>query len=384
MASPSEMERSERKRQYSALRRAIHRAANPALTAKFSLCNDTERFAMLKQWVVNPDTSSIEIEERYVSWVEELRTDRYVSVSIFQLEKIYGKSTEAKKFIAELCKGHLDFIGMFSLEGINFSPCQSTLVQSRQSLCKSGQEGTPHPQAPESKKGRIYKVLKEVIHEQKQGSTGSSSMSLSGRVRGQAAKEMLSKQLGKALDGFGQGTLDLKTGRINQKKVKKPKTPEQLALQECKVLHGKTLISDIQKYGVRNSDELLSALRLHALIELTESGSPVFPGANQDDRLRTAYVEFCRECRRHKISSILRYFEQHLGVTSLGKSGKKYPSLAQKHLNGAAGLDHLVFDQAARHNPLLLSTYGEEDFVPCWTWTLELVNLTSVTRFAMS
>lgn len=81
MASPSEMERSERKRQYSALRRAIHRAANPALTAKFSLCNDTERFAMLKQWVVNPDTSSIEIEERYVSWVEELRTDRYVSVS---------------------------------------------------------------------------------------------------------------------------------------------------------------------------------------------------------------------------------------------------------------------------------------------------------------
>ncbi|CAK9058913.1 Uncharacterized protein SCF082_LOCUS31385, partial [Durusdinium trenchii] len=186
-----------------------------------------------------------------------------------------------------------------------------------------------------------------------------------------------------------------------------------------------------------------------ALIELTESGSPVFPGANQDDRLRTAYVEFCRECRRHKISSILRYFEQHLGVTSLGKSGKKYPSLAQKHLNGAAGLraavftnlvgmrdalsksgliispeslqqlksccylyhsalnglalsalelgklawkirpkghklDHLVFDQAARHNPLLLSTYGEEDFVPCWTWTLELVNLTSVTRFAMS
>lgn len=164
-----------------------------------------------------------------------------IKVSIFQLEKIYGKSTEAKKFIAELCKGHLDFIGMFSLEGINFSPCQSTLVQSRQSLCKSGQEGTPHPQAPESKKGRIYKVLKEVIHEQKQGSTGSSSMSLSGRVRGQAAKEMLSKQLGKALDGFGQGTLDLKTGRINQKKVKKPKTPEQLALQECKVLHGKLL-----------------------------------------------------------------------------------------------------------------------------------------------
>ncbi|CAK8987453.1 unnamed protein product [Durusdinium trenchii] len=294
MASPSEMERSERKRQYSALRRAIHRAANPALTAKFSLCNDTERFAMLKQWVVNPDTSSIEIEERYVSWVEELRTDRYVSVSIFQLEKIYGKSTEAKKFIAELCKGHLDFIGMFSLEGINFSPCQSTLVQSRQSLCKSGQEGTPHPQAPESKKGRIYKVLKEVIHEQKQGSTGSSSMSLSGRVRGQAAKEMLSKQLGKALDGFGQGTLDLKTG----------------ALQcLCHVL-GMTLINRGRQ----------------------KENSPI-------------------------------YFKQHLGVTSLGKSGKKYPSLAQKHLNGAAGLDHLVFDQAARHNPLLLSTYGEEDFV---------------------
>ena len=39
------MPRPERKRQYEALRRAIHRGASPQLLAKFQLCNDTERWA---------------------------------------------------------------------------------------------------------------------------------------------------------------------------------------------------------------------------------------------------------------------------------------------------------------------------------------------------
>ena len=43
MSKPSDMDPSERKRQYSALRRAIHKDANPALVAKFSLASDTER-----------------------------------------------------------------------------------------------------------------------------------------------------------------------------------------------------------------------------------------------------------------------------------------------------------------------------------------------------
>lgn len=82
----------------------MHGANNPALTAKFTLCSDTERsggdffykvgcqiwelnppnkprrFAMLKAWIVNPDTSSLHIEEKFQTWVEDLRTDRYVTV----------------------------------------------------------------------------------------------------------------------------------------------------------------------------------------------------------------------------------------------------------------------------------------------------------------
>ena len=44
MSSPKEMETNERKRQYSALRRAIRSSGNPALTTKFETCNDTDRW----------------------------------------------------------------------------------------------------------------------------------------------------------------------------------------------------------------------------------------------------------------------------------------------------------------------------------------------------
>ena len=37
------------------------------------------RFQMLKSWVQNQDLGEIEIEEKYVSWVRSLRTDRYVT-----------------------------------------------------------------------------------------------------------------------------------------------------------------------------------------------------------------------------------------------------------------------------------------------------------------
>lgn len=39
------------------------------------------RFGMLKAWMMNPDLSSIDVEEKYHTYVEELRTDRYVTVS---------------------------------------------------------------------------------------------------------------------------------------------------------------------------------------------------------------------------------------------------------------------------------------------------------------
>ena len=43
MATPQCMESSERKRQYSAMRRAIAKSCEPALLAKFQLSNDSER-----------------------------------------------------------------------------------------------------------------------------------------------------------------------------------------------------------------------------------------------------------------------------------------------------------------------------------------------------
>ena len=50
--------RDERKRQYAALRRAILKNANPALTAKFSLCDDGERLALGKNPASSDSASS--------------------------------------------------------------------------------------------------------------------------------------------------------------------------------------------------------------------------------------------------------------------------------------------------------------------------------------
>ncbi|CAJ1459454.1 unnamed protein product [Effrenium voratum] len=239
MSGPSDMPYDERKRQYSALRRAISRANSPALTAKFALCSDSERFGMLKQFVLNPNVDSIYVEEKFSQWVQDLRSDRYTTVTVFQLEKIYGESAEAQQFIQSLIKG---------------------------------QQGTPHPQAPDCKKGYMYKVLKEILEEKTQASTGSSDLSLGGRVRSATAKNMLTKQLGKALDGFGDGFVDKKTGKINSRKPKKEKTPEQLALQEAKTLQSKLkkaikdipeCLRQISELDIRNSEELLRALKGH-------------------------------------------------------------------------------------------------------------------------
>lgn len=75
----------------------------------------------------------------------------------------------------------------------------------------------------------------------------------------------------------------------------------------------RTLISDIQKYGVRNSDELLSALRLH-VAEICEplasaaakAGTPL-TGVDPDDMMNFVEAEKpflatcetdCRDARR--------------------------------------------------------------------------------------
>ena len=43
------------------------------------------RFKMLKQWVADPSLSSITVEEKYHTFVENLRTDRYVTVMFSKL-----------------------------------------------------------------------------------------------------------------------------------------------------------------------------------------------------------------------------------------------------------------------------------------------------------
>lgn len=60
---------------------------------------------MLKTWLVNNSLDSIEVEECYRKIVRDDRTDRHVTMSIFQLEKKYGTGPEAQEFIADIIKG---------------------------------------------------------------------------------------------------------------------------------------------------------------------------------------------------------------------------------------------------------------------------------------
>ncbi|CAK9118579.1 unnamed protein product [Durusdinium trenchii] len=238
MQKPSDMDRGERKRQYSALRRAIARDAPPALVAKFGLCSDKERFCMLKAWLQNPDLDSIEVEEKYRSWVANLRTDRYVTVTVFQLEKLFGTSKEATEFIEQLI---------------------------------TGQQGVPHPQAPNIKKARLYKVLKEVVEDKTTGQSTESGVKLSGRVRESAHKDLLKKQLGNLMND-DVSFMDLKTGAIKVKKPKKEKSPAEEAMGELKkidkklkgIINDLTAVQlDMKEHNVRNSAELVECLKDH-------------------------------------------------------------------------------------------------------------------------
>ena len=130
MASPNCMDADERKRQYAAMGRAIHKEANPTLLAKYQLCSDTERFGsinifspmmlnsfpyyhlkmvtkssltrwtMLKQWLLNDGkTDCIDVEEKYVRWTEELRSDRYTTATRLKCQII---NSIHKKHILQL------------------------------------------------------------------------------------------------------------------------------------------------------------------------------------------------------------------------------------------------------------------------------------------
>ena len=68
----------------------------------------------------------------------------------------------------------------------------------------------------------MYKVLKEINEEVKQGQRGESALSIGGRVRSPEMKSLLAKQLGQGLESLhGAAFVDTKTGRVASKKQKK-------------------------------------------------------------------------------------------------------------------------------------------------------------------
>ena len=94
----------------------------------------------------------------------------------------------------------------------------------------------------------MFKVLKEVIQDNSKGERGesevpclansfsfSSQVRLSGRVRDNGAKQLLAKQPGNLGDNLG-AQMDLGTGQIKTKKLKKEKKPQELAMEDLKKL----------------------------------------------------------------------------------------------------------------------------------------------------
>ncbi|CAL1172966.1 unnamed protein product [Cladocopium goreaui] len=300
----------ERKRQCAAMRRAIYKDAKPELVAKFSLANDKERFQMLKSWVQNQDVGEIDIEEKYVTFVRTLRTDRYTTVTIFQLEKIYGKGQEAKAFIQELCQG---------------------------------QAGVPHPQAPNVKKARMYKVLREVVEENQSGTSAETSASLSGRVRDGGAKQLLAKQL-QGLNSSTPEFMNLTTGQIRCKKPKKEKSPVDEAIAEMKKISKKwnqvvnelpKMIKDLKDYNVRDCVEVPAATGWQRVE--TYLGAPASEVDPMDFQAKL-------ECEKNEIAVIMGDISDAKRRLSAAKGPKKGKGRAAKKADPSSDEEESVED----------------------------------------
>lgn len=73
-----------------------------------------------------------------------------------------------------------------------------------------------------------------------------SKVSLSGRVRDDATKKLLAKQLGSLGEDIPR--FDIETGQIKSKKAKKEKTPQEIAVNEMKQFE-KKLLSTSSSYS---------------------------------------------------------------------------------------------------------------------------------------
>lgn len=62
---------------------------------------------MLKAFVCNTSIDNINVEEKYKRYVETKSTHRYVTMTLLQLEQMYGTSDDGKAIIADITKGAL-------------------------------------------------------------------------------------------------------------------------------------------------------------------------------------------------------------------------------------------------------------------------------------
>lgn len=127
-------------------------------------------------------------------------------------------------------------------------------------------------QAPGSAKARMYKVLKEVMEEVQTGKSHEATATwiksftievssfvidadrlfapkatMSGRVRDKGALELIRKQMQGVADGLPE-QLDLKTGRLTSKKMKKERTPAENAMNDIKKMYKKPLVEPLAEH----------------------------------------------------------------------------------------------------------------------------------------
>lgn len=157
------------------------------------------------------------------------------------------------------------FLWLYNLPRTGGLAASAGLVQVRLKLVsqESGCSTCLGWQAPDNKKARMYKVLKEVLEDNQSGSTtestvpllnqyvwdfpktfsglfGFSKACLSGRVRDGAAKNLLSKQLSGV--GAAPDFMNLQNGSFRPKKAKKEKSPMEESMADMKKLLKKIFV----------------------------------------------------------------------------------------------------------------------------------------------
>ena len=56
---------------------------------------------MLKAWLLNGSLSDIYVEEKYSDFVEESRDDQYSTMTLLQLEQIYGTGEDGRSLVCK-------------------------------------------------------------------------------------------------------------------------------------------------------------------------------------------------------------------------------------------------------------------------------------------